>query len=92
MFIDPADTAVTSPELFTDAIPLFVEDHVYDKVGVPVAFEVRGKVPLAHTAVPPVIGFAIGRSLTVTISTFDSFAPVHVPIQETLASRLYQVV
>ena len=66
MFVDPADTGVTTPELLTVATPVFEEVQVYVKVGVPVACEVNDNKPPIQTALPPVIVPATGKALTVT--------------------------
>ena len=92
MFVKPDDTVVTKPELLTVATPVFEEVQVYVKVGVPVALEVRDIEFPIHTALPPVIAFAKDGVLTAIVKTFDSAAPVQSLLQETLATRLYQVV
>ena len=66
MFVDPADTPVTLPVLFTVATPVFEEVQAYVKVGVPVAFGVKDKMLAVQTELPPDIGFATGKELTVT--------------------------
>ena len=66
MFVVPADTGVTTPELLTVATAGFDEAQVHVKVGVPVACEINDKEPPRQTALPPVIAPAIGNAFTVT--------------------------
>ena len=66
MFVVPAETDVTTPELLTVATAGFDEAQVYIKVGVPVACEVSDKEPPIQTALPPVIAPATGKTFTVT--------------------------
>ena len=61
MFVDPADTGVTTPELLIVATPTFEEFQIYVSVGVPVACDVRDKVLPIQTAFPPVIAPATGK-------------------------------
>jgi predicted RNA-binding protein with TRAM domain len=71
IFVDPADTGVTTPELSTVAMEVLDEAHVYVKVGVPVACEVNDNEPPMQTAFPPVIAPATGKALMVTVWIAD---------------------
>ena len=70
MLVVPADTGVNTPVLLIVAMPVLDEFQVYNKIGVPVAFDVSDKEPPIQTAFPPVIGFATGK-LTTTAKTGD---------------------
>ena len=66
MFVEPADTGVTTPVLSTVATPVFDECHTYVKVPVPVACDINVNEPPIQTALPPVIAPATGKAFTVT--------------------------
>ena len=66
MFVDPADTGVTTPALLTVATPVFEEFQLYKRVGVPDACEVNNREPPTHTSFNPVIASATGKAFTVT--------------------------
>jgi hypothetical protein len=61
MFVDPVETPVTTPLLFTVAILVFVEIHVP-----PVKVLLKVIVAPSQTFVGPEIGANVGSGLTVT--------------------------
>jgi hypothetical protein len=58
----PVDTPLTTPKLFTDAIPVALLDHVP-----PVPVVVRLVEEPTHTSVAPLIVLLAGAAFTVTL-------------------------
>ena len=65
IFVDPADTPVTTPVLLlTVAFPMFDENHTI----VPVAVVLKVVVRPTHTLLDPVMAGAAGKEFTVTLT------------------------
>ena len=68
MFVVPAVTGVTTPVLLTVATPGADDAQVYVNVPVPVACDVKVRLPPMQTALLPVIAPATGKAFTVTVN------------------------